>query len=142
MLSTIQVLFFYVSRASARLELVAIMHMECILNGDPIFDCMGWCLLCVSCLPIAWHGTDRFSWDPRKVKDVTYNARVAVSPEAPVQQAPIRITVLGSWWAALLLVCTTMMVLASSFTAFILYVRPLLKVICPSSLVPHLEIPN
>lgn len=75
----------------------------------------------------------RFSWDPRKVKDVTYNARVAVSADTPIQQAPIRITVLGSWWAALLLVCTTMMVLASSFTAFILYVRPLLQVSDASS---------
>ncbi|BDA41934.1 hypothetical protein COCOBI_02-7320 [Coccomyxa sp. Obi] len=69
----------------------------------------------------------RFSWNPREVKDVTYDGRIAVPPESPVQQAPIRITVLGSWWAALLLVCTTMMVLASSFTAFILYVRPLLQ---------------
>ena len=35
---------------------------------------------------------------------------------------------LGSWWAALLLVCTTMMCLTSAFTAFILYVRPVLQV--------------
>lgn len=46
----------------------------------------------------------------------------------PAQAAPIRITVLGSWWAALLLVCTTMMCLTSAFTAFILYVRPVLQV--------------
>ncbi|CAK0744020.1 hypothetical protein CVIRNUC_001515 [Coccomyxa viridis] len=45
----------------------------------------------------------------------------------PAQAAPIRITVLGSWWAALLLVCTTMMCLTSAFTAFILYVRPVLQ---------------
>lgn len=84
------------------------------------------------CIILHTHGMTlaryRFSWNPREVKDVTYDGRIAVSPEAPVQQTPIRITVLGSWWAALLLVCTTMMVLASSFTAFILYVRPLLQV--------------
>lgn len=74
---------------------------------------------------VAWN---RFSWNPRKINDVTYDASIAVPAQMPIQQAPIRITVLGSWWAALVLVCTTIMVLASSFTAFILYVRPLLQV--------------
>ena len=46
---------------------------------------------------------------------------------------PVKITVLGSWWAALLLVCTTLMTMASAFTAFILYVRPVLQVL-PQSL--------
>ena len=70
----------------------------------------------------------RARWDPTKVNDVTYTGEL-IPPQAPAQAAPIRITVLGSWWAALLLVCTTMMCLTSAFTAFILYVRPVLQVI-------------
>ena len=69
----------------------------------------------------------RARWDPTKVNDVTYTGQL-IPPQAPAQAAPIRITVLGSWWAALLLVCTTMMCLTSAFTAFILYVRPVLQV--------------
>ena len=69
----------------------------------------------------------RARWDPTKVNDVTYTGEL-IPPQAPAQVAPIKITVLGSWWAALLLVCTTMMCLTSAFTAFILYVRPVLQV--------------
>ncbi|CAL5219305.1 g1113 [Coccomyxa viridis] len=70
--------------------------------------------------------TARARWDPTKVNDVTYTGEL-IPPQAPAQVAPIKITVLGSWWAALLLVCTTMMCLTSAFTAFILYVRPVLQ---------------
>ena len=69
----------------------------------------------------------RARWDPTQVNDVTYTGEL-IPPQAPAQAAPIKITVLGSWWAALLLVCTTMMCLTSAFTAFILYVRPVLQV--------------
>ena len=74
----------------------------------------------------------RARWDPTKVNDVTYTGEL-VPQQLPAQTAPIRITVLGSWWAALLLICTTMMCLTSAFTAFILYVRPVLQVPSASS---------
>ena len=61
------------------------------------------------------------------MENVTHTGQL-VPQQMPAQAAPIRITVLGSWWAALLLVCTTMMCLTSAFTAFILYVRPVLQV--------------
>lgn len=74
------------------------------------------------------HVCCRHAWNPRKVQDVTYDANIAVPTGPAVQQTPIKITVLGSWWAAMILVCATMMCLASAFTAFILYVRPVLQV--------------
>ena len=47
---------------------------------------------------------------------------------------------LGSWWAALLLVCTTIMCLTSAFTAFILYVRPVLQVCPPLHISPAMKV--
>ena len=70
---------------------------------------------------------------------MAHDANVAVPPQAAIAQPPVKITVLGSWWSALLLVCTTIMCLASAFTAFILYVRPVLQVLLSSPLIAHAE---
>ena len=67
-------------------------------------------------------------------EEVTHDAIVAMPTHASAPAPPVKITVLGSWWAALLLVCTTLMTMASAFTAFILYVRPVLQVLLHSLL--------
>jgi hypothetical protein len=58
---------------------------------------------------------------------------VAVPP-APQSQPGfnddgVRVTFLGGWWAAALLVCTTLAALGSAMTAFLLYLRPFLLVL-------------
>ena len=71
----------------------------------------------------------RRAWQPGPhAEGATHEATLAAPAHAAAPAPPVRITVLGSWWAALLLVCTTLMALASAFTAFILYVRPVLQV--------------
>ena len=60
---------------------------------------------------------------------------IAVDPSGPSLQqqyytahGPPTATFLGAGWAAVLLVCTTLMCLASAATAFLLVLRPSLRV--------------
>lgn len=101
--------------------------------------------------------TCRSQWSPdHSHQNGSLTASVAVTPTTTAHPPQPRITVLGSWFAGLILVtvqsvtnllytfvfviciyltngfaiqvCTTVMCLCSAVTAFILYVRPLLQV--------------
>ena len=99
-------------RAAARLSQTS--HQTCCIPVASLRGLLSW---------------DRRAWHPRQhEQEVMPDAHIALPQHATALQAPVKITVLGSWWAALLLVCTTLMTMASAFTAFILYVRPVLQV--------------